>query len=179
MEENLDFLSESSTAVEVSQELRQLAERLTELEFNYVTAQEKADQAKKTYDEFRCITLPNAFRMAGFTGIETVSGARVSIERKYYCSPNKNEADQDTMCNWLEQVGGGDLIKRQAIVDAAKIPDLIEAKIPHRQKRDVNTQSLKAWLKREVGEDGVQRIQLEDIPDCIHFICLDEAVVKV
>jgi len=179
-EQNLSFLEEGSNVAEVMKELRAMAEQMTKLEFEYVTLQEKAEQAKKIYDEFRCVTLPNAFRLAGVTGLETTSGARVSIERKYYCSPNKNEEDQNTMCEWLEQVGGDDLIKRQAIVDQAKIPDLIAAGIPHTQKRDVNTNSLKAWLKRAVGEGGnVATVKLEDVPPCMHFVCLDEAIVKV
>lgn len=183
--DSLDFLEEdddpkSKTAMEVMAELRSMAEKLTELEFNYVTLQEKMEQAKKIYDEYRCVTLPNAFRMAGLLGVETTSGARVTVERKYYCSPNKNPEDQAIMIKWLEQHGGEDLIKSQAIVDAAQISKLIEFKIPHAQKKEVNTNSLKAWLKREVGEGkGVANIKLEDVPNVMHFICLDEAVVKI
>lgn len=180
--DGLDFLveDEHKSAMEIQKDLAKMAETLTELEFKYITAQEKMEQAKKLYDEFRCVTLPNAFRMAGVLGIETTQGARVMVERKYYCTPNKGEEDQKIMMNWLEKNGGNDLIKRQAIVDAAQIQKLIEAKIPHSQKKEVNTQSLKAWLKRCVGENkNVATIKIEDIPPCMHFVCLDEAVVKL
>lgn len=161
-------------------DLRKMADTLVRLEFEYVTAKEKMEQAEKTYNEFKSLTLPNAFRMAGIMGLDTNDGAHVSITRKYYCSPNKNEADQDIMCNWLEQNGGEDLIKRKAIVDEAQIQRLKEAAIPHTQKRDVNTQSLKAWLKRAIGDDkNVATIELENIPSCMHFVMLDEAEVKI
>jgi sulfatase maturation enzyme AslB (radical SAM superfamily) len=183
--EDLSFLEEgegalSPESISIMNDLKVMAETLVKLEFNYVTANEKAEQAKKIYDEYRCITLPNAFRLAGFSSVETTSGARVEVKREYHCSPNKNESDQDTMCNWLEKEGGGDLIKRQANVDSAQIPKLIQYAIPHTQKREVNTQSLKAWLKRALGEDkNVATIKLEDIPPCLHFICVDAAEVSI
>lgn len=180
--DSLDFLTEEEpkTAMQVQAELAAMADTLTKLEFEYVTALEKMEQAKKIYDEFRCVTLPNAFRMAGLLGVVTTHGARVTIERKYYCTPNKNEEDQKIMIDWLEKNGGKDLIKRQAIVDATKIPLLVELKIPHTQKRDVNTNSLKAWLKREVGENNnVANIKIEDVPPCMHFVCMDEAKIQM
>ena len=177
MSDELGFLDEgvmeeSKTIIE---EMRAMADRLVEMEFNYTTLQEKANQAKKLYDEFRCVTVPTAFRMAGITSLETTGGARINIRRKYYCSPNKNEEDQKSMCDWLREHNGGDLIKSKAVVDSTQIPKLLEAGIPHTQQTEVNTTSLKAWLKREVGEGSVATIKLEEIPPYMHFIQMDEA----
>jgi hypothetical protein len=108
---------------------------------------------------------------AGVSSLDLITGGRLSYEHKYYCQPNKNAADKNVIADWLRQHGGEHLIKDQAYVDGALIDKLKESGIPYIEKDDINTNSLKAFIKDKLGGQGggTQQLTLEDIPACIHF----------
>jgi len=85
-------------------------------------------------------------------------------------TPNKNENDKQTMVEWLRANDGGFLVKEKASVDGAQIELLKAASIPYTEIDDINTNSLKAFLKDKIGAaGGIAQIQIQDIPSCIHF----------
>jgi hypothetical protein len=106
----------------------------------------------------------------GVTKIELASGGMMVYNRKFYCQPNKNNTDKQKMAQWLRNNGGEDLITEQATVPGSKIDDLKAAGIPFVEIDDINTNSLKAFLKDKIGANGgIAQIQISDIPECMHF----------
>ena len=62
------------------------------------------------------------------------------------------------------------LIKDNAIVDGSSIGALEENGVPYARKTEVNTTSLKAFLRDKLGvTSGVAQITIDDIPACMHF----------
>ena len=107
---------------------------------------------------------------AGVENLKLTDGHMLSVKRAYYCSPNKNADDKKIIADWLEANGGGHLIKKTITAGEDSIAALKEAGIPFAEDSAVNTASLKSFLKDKLGiTSGVAQIQMEDIPNCIHF----------
>lgn len=154
------------------------AKRLLELKWDMEEKEEAYLESKKQYDEFRCVTLPTFMKMSGLDVIATVGGARVEVKSKYYCKPNKNEADMDIMEEFLQEHKMAALVKKQAVVETNNIPLLEQVGVPFTATREINTNSLKAWLKDQVGGNGGrEQIKMEDIPKCMHFVRMEECEI--
>lgn len=154
----------------VLKNLTQMGEHLKKLNIKMLEAQAAAEQAKKEYEHYANNVMPMAMHSAGLEDITLASGGKMSIKRAYYCSPNKNAADQAIMREWLINNGGEHLIKDNAIVDGSSISDLEKNGVPYARKTEVNTTSLKAFLRDKLGvTSGVAQITIDDIPACMHF----------
>jgi len=181
MSDDVSFLEEeegvSSTAI-----LRDVADKarhLLELKWDMDEKEEAYLEAKKLYDEFRCTTLPTYMEMTGLESIVTAGGAKVEVVSKYYCSPNKNEKDLDTMEKFLSSHGMQTLVNKEVVTPETTIPLLEEAGIPFTVVRAINTNSLKAWLKDQIGANGgKQQFGIQDIPDCMHFVQIKECEIS-
>ena len=107
---------------------------------------------------------------AGVDSIGLSSGGSLKVKRNFYCQPNKNPEDRKKIVEWLRANGGGHLVKHDASVSAEDMDKLEQNGIPFVENTNVNTTSLKAFLKDKIGATtGVQQITLEEIPACIHF----------
>jgi hypothetical protein len=147
-----------------------MGEHLKELRLKMIKAEAEFKQAQKEHDYYASSVLPMEMFNAGVSEIKLMSGGTMSYERKFYCQPNKNAEDKQIMAKWLHDNGGGHLIKAKAEVDGAQIDLLRESAIPFTEIEDVNTQSLKAFLKDKIGASGGSvQIQIADIPACMHF----------
>lgn len=154
----------------VLKNLSSMGERLKKLKLDWLKASAIAEQAKKEYDYYASSVLPMEMFNAGVSELKLLSGGVMSYERKFYCQPNKNEADKAVMAEWLRANGGGELIKEKASVDGAQIDSLKAAGIPYTEIDDINTNSLKAFLKDKIGAGGgTVQIQITEIPECMHF----------
>ncbi len=61
-----------------------------------------------------------------------------------------------------------------------QIENLKKSDVPYVEKWDMNTNSLKAWIKSQLGADGGEaQFSIQDIPDCVHFSQIDEAEIKI
>lgn len=163
---------------EVIKDISEKAKILMNLKKTYEKAEEAFKQAEKQYNTYRCVTLPALMQMNGVNALTLDDGTKVGIADKFYCSPNKNDLDQNTMVNWLRDNGGDDLVKSEAHVDKAFIAALKQTSIPFVEQTKVNTNSLKAWLRAQLGADGgVAQIQMADIPECMHFTEVSECTI--
>lgn len=170
-EDNLDYLkpiqAEDKT---VLKNLSAMGETLKELNLAMLKAQEKADRAKKAYEHYANVIIPQEMFSAGIDSISLATGGRLTVKRNFYCQPNKNEEDRKKIVKWLRENGGGHLVKHDATVAAVDMEKLEKSGIPFAENTSVNTTSLKAFLKDKIGATtGVQQIAVEDIPACIHF----------
>jgi hypothetical protein len=154
----------------VLKNLSKMGEELKRLKIKMVEAETVYDAAKKEYEYYANTVLPMEMYNAGVSRVDLLDGGVMTYERKYFCTPNKNEVDKKLMADWLREHGGDSLVKERAAVDGSKIDELRKAGIPFTEICDFNTNSLKAFLKSQIGAaGGVAQIQLEDIPACMHF----------
>ena len=162
------FMTAKDTSV--LKNLSAMGDHLRELKEKMLKLQAEAELAKQEYDHYASNIMPTAMHAAGVESLALANGGMLSVKRAYYCSPNKNEADQKTMIDWLRANDGGHLIKQSVTAGADSIDALKAAGIPFAENNQVNTSSLKAFIKDKLGiTSGVAQINVDDIPKCIHF----------
>lgn len=154
----------------VLKNLSAMGEKLKELKANMLATQAAAEQAKKEFEHYANVIIPQEMFSAGVEGIMLASGGSLKVKRNFYCQPNKNDEDKKIITDWLRANGGEHLVKSEAKVPETEIGKLKKNNIAFVESTNVNTQSLKAFLKDKIGATtGVQQIAIEDIPACIHF----------
>jgi hypothetical protein len=116
---------------------------------------------------------------AGVEELKLMSGGVLTYNRKFHCTPNKNEEDKRFLADWLRAHNAPDkLIKQRAAVDASQIQKLKDDGIPYTEICDFNTNSLKAFLMDLIGaKGGTPQVQATEIPDVAHFS--EEGVVSI
>lgn len=173
MEENLDYLTDTAIKQEdkgVLKNLSEMGEKLKQLQLKMLETQTLAEAAKKEYEHYANVIIPQEMFSAGVDSIGLATGGSLKVKRNFYCQPNKNEADRKKIVEWLRANGGGHLVKHDASVSAEDMEKLDAQGIPYIENTSVNTISLKAFLKDKIGATtGIQQIAVEDIPTCIHF----------
>lgn len=174
------FLEGDNPAQAVMTDISNKAKRLMELKWAMEEAEQAYEDAKRQYDEYRCVTLPNLMKMAGIGAVRLDNGAMVEVTTKYYCKPNKNPEDMRVITQFLETHGMDSVIKKSIVVPPVYLPKLQETGIDYEEKSEINTNSLKAMLKDAVGANGgTPIISEEEIPKCIHFVHVDECDIQV
>lgn len=170
-ENDLSYLENISTQDKgVLKNLSTMGEKLKELQLKMLETQAAAEQAKKEFEHYANVIIPQEMFSAGVDSIGLASGGSLKVKRNFYCQPNKNAEDKKKIVEWLRANGGGHLVKHDASVSAEDMEKLEKNGIPFIENTSVNTTSLKAFLKDKIGATtGVQQIQVEDIPACIHF----------
>ena len=171
-ENNFDYLSTgvSETDKSILKNLSVMGEKLKELQLKMVETAAAAEQAKKEYEHYANVLIPQEMFSVGVDSIGLSSGGQLKVKRNFYCQPNKNAEDKKKIVEWLRANGGGHLVKHDASVSAEDMEKLSQNGIPFIENTQVNTTSLKAFLKDKIGATtGVQQITVEDIPECIHF----------
>lgn len=137
------------------------------------------NEAKKDFEHYKSSVVIPAMQASGIHALEDDNGNLVKLERSYHCSPNKGDADQQKIIEWLKQQNGDFLLKTKAIVEQEALDKLRAAGIPHVEKSDINTQSLKAFFLDWLGlKGGIAKGRMEDIPACAHFTMTQEVVVN-
>jgi len=90
--------------------------------------------------------------------------------KRFLCQPNRNVADKQIMADWVRAHDGENIIKTKAEVNGSQIENLRTASIPYTEINDIKDKVLKSFLKNKiVANDSTKRIQVKDIPACIHF----------
>lgn len=171
-ENDFDYLSSGIQTEDkgILKNLSEMGEKLKELQIKMLEAQAAADQAKKEYEHYANVIIPSEMFSAGVDSIGLSSGGSLKVKHNFYCQPNKNAEDRKKIVEWLRANGGGHIVKNNATVATDDIEKLKADGIPYVENTEVNTTSLKAFIKDKIGATtGVQQIRVEDIPECIHF----------
>ena len=167
------FLQDASIQVQdqaVLKNISQLGERLKQLRVRMLETEATAAQAKKEYEHYANTVIPQQMFAAGVDCVGLSSGGMLHVKRNFYCQPNKNPEDRAKIVEWLRDNGGDYLVKHDATVSPDNMDMLANAGIPFVENTSVNTTSLKAFIKDKLGvTTGVQQIQPDTIPACIHF----------
>lgn len=167
---DFDYLRVQEGDISVLKNITTMGEHLKKLKVRVLAAEAELKAAKKEHDYYASSILPMEMFNAGLSEIRLISGEMMRYERKFYCQPNKNAADRKIIYDWLKDNDGEFLIKEKATVDGAQIDKLKESGIPYIEYGDVNTNSLKSFLKDKIGAGGgTVQLEIADIPECIHF----------
>lgn len=167
--DEFDFLT-TNTDQNVLKNLSKMGDHLKDLKLKMLKSQAQYEQDKKEYDYYSSSVLPMEMFNAGVAEVKLMSGGVMTYERKFYCQPNKNAADKQIMAEWLRKNDGGHLVKETGQVIGENLGKLQAAGIPYVEIDDINTNSLKAFLKDKIGAaGGMVQVQIQDIPDCMHF----------
>lgn len=170
MENEFDYLYIDNQDKNVLKNLSKMGEQLKKLKVDMLAAATAAETAKKAYEHYANVVIPQEMFSAGVDSIGLVSGGSLKLKRNFYCQPNKNAEERKRIVDWLRANGGEHLVKHDASVSAEDMSKLDAQGIPYIENTSVNTTSLKAFLKDKIGvTTGIQQIAVEDIPDCIHF----------
>jgi hypothetical protein len=160
----------SETDSNVLSNLSKMGEHLKALKIKFLEAEAVYNEAKKELDYYAGTVLPTEMMNAGVSRVDLFDGGVMEYIRAYHISPNKNSKDKMIMAEWLREHGGDYLVKEQAAVDGAQIDKLKASGIPYVEICDMNSNSLKAFLKDKIGAGGgVAQIQISDIPEVMHF----------
>lgn len=172
-ENDFDYLTDNTISSQdkgILKNLSIMGEKLKELQCKMLAAQVEADRAKKEFEHYANVVIPQEMFSAGIDSIGLSSGGSLKIKRNFYCQPSKGDADRKKIVEWLRANGGDHLVKHNASVSAEDMSKLEQNGIPYIENTNVNTTSLKAFLKDKIGATtGIQQISIEDIPACIHF----------
>jgi hypothetical protein len=169
-EDNYGHLKFETEDKQVLSRLRDMGEMLKSLKTKQLEAEAALDAAKKEYEHYANVILPSEMHAVGLDSITLTSGGMIKMKRNFYCQPNKNAEDRAKMAEWLRKNGGGHIIKNNATVASEDIDKLIAEDIAFIENTEINTNSLKAFLRDGIGvTTGVQQFEIDDIPACMHF----------
>jgi hypothetical protein len=147
-----------------------MGEQLKALKIAAEEAAVNAERAKKAYEHYANVIIPQEMFSAGINSISLKTGGTLSIKHNFYCQPNKNAEDRKKIVEWLRANDGGHIIEHDASVSAEDMDKLDKNGIPYIENTSVNTAKLKSFIKDGIGATtGVQRFTIDDIPACIHF----------
>lgn len=170
MSDVYDYLSIKSEDKQVISNLAEMGEQLKALKIAAEEAAVNAERAKKAYEHYANVIIPQEMFSAGINSISLKTGGTLSIKHNFYCQPNKNAEDRKKIVEWLRANDGGHIIEHDASVSAEDMDKLDKNGIPYIENTSVNTAKLKSFIKDGIGATtGVQRFTIDDIPACIHF----------
>ena len=160
----------SQTTNEIASNIARIGKHLMELHTKMLEAEAQFESAKKEYEHYANVIVPQEMFSAGIESMALANGGSIKLKRTYYCQPNKNLEDKAKIAEWLRQNGGEHIIKSKLSVSPEDKDTLENSGISYIENTEVNTTSLKAFLKDGLGiSSGVQKFTMEVIPKCIHF----------
>ena len=169
-EADADYLSISTSDKQVLKNLSNMGTKLKELYVAMLAAEEAAKQAKKEYEHYANVLLPQEMFSCGVESLSLAGGGMMQLKHNFYCQPNKNPADRKLIVDWLRANGGGHLVEHDATVASDDFDKLAETGIPFIENTVVNTAKLKSFIKDGIGAtSGVQKFTIDDVPKCAHF----------
>lgn len=177
-QEDTSFLE--NTQPNFAEDLRLAVELMADLKIKMDEAEEAYNRAKMAYDTYRSITMPQKLRNAGVEQCTLDDGMTVSIKQEVTCSPNKNDKDKAALCDWLHTHDADFLVKKTYSVGEQDLEKLKSLGINYMEQAAVNTNSLKSWLKSQLGLDGISAPVMEqaDVPEYIHFYVRETTEVR-
>jgi hypothetical protein len=175
-----DFNYEVNTSGTILEEVSAMATRLSQLEEKVRLAEEAFKLAKKEYETYSMVTLPNVFQTNGLSSMVLENGKKIVLTDKFSCQPQKSDEARKVVRDFLKAHSGDALIKENAIVSADDIEKLKSAGIQFSVTSDVNTNSLKSFLKEILGykENCIATVEEKDLPKQLGFWKWAEVEVK-
>lgn len=168
-----DWLDEVKVDSSAMSEVKKAVDKWRDLKFRRDEAEELFKNAEKQYNEFCNDVIAKVFRRNGLESLRLEDGSTVEVVEQVRCSITKD--GKNSVAAWLREHGAAQLVKSQLIVMPSAAPKLKEMGIGYDEEVNMNTNSVKAWVK---GELEVQNVSLEDLPKGLSWFMYDEIKVK-
>lgn len=173
-----------STDPMMLQQVKEAGKKLLELRAQMLIAEERFEQAKKAYDRYACVDLPQLFKNNGMDMISMQDGTQLRVITKTKASILKGKDDGKSslksITQWLRNHNSEQLISSECIVPASQLEKLKAAGVIFEEKTTVNTNSLKALIIDMLGQTGSPAIiTKDDLPQGLSFYQWDEMEVTV
>lgn len=168
-----DWLEEVGADATAMAAVHKAVDKWRELRFKRDEAESRFKAAEKVYNDFCNDVVAKLFRQNGLEALKLEDGSTVEVVEKIRCSIQKDSKKQ--VADWLRQHQADNLVKSQLIVMPSAAPKLKELGIGYDEEVDMNTNSVKAWVK---GEMNVQNISVDDLPKGLSWYEYDEIQVK-
>lgn len=142
--------------------ISRLGARQVELEGEVADLEAKLKAKKRDLLQVSQVDLPEAMAAAGFAEFRLSTGERVKVEEGV--DANIKAANRERAHAWLDKHGFGDLVKRQVTANLGRDSDellkrlgevLGELEVPYETKEQVHPQTLKAFVREQLGQ-GVE-----------------------
>lgn len=127
---------------------------------------------KAEYDDYVKV-FAQVFRTNGLESLRLEDGSEVGVVAKVSCSIQK--AHKAEVADWLREHGAEQLVKAQLIVMPSAKQKLDELQIAYDEDVEMNTNSVKAWVR---GEMDMQNVGLDDLPKGLSWYVYDDVQVK-
>ena len=116
----------------------------------------------------------------GWTALPLAGGRKLELKESVFARFPKDDKAAE---KWLEDNGGGDMLKPTIVVDGRDetvIEALTSVGAEFTQKTDVNTNSLQAFFRRLLGQTkgSVRSIEPEEVPAAFSLFEKKEVVLK-
>ena len=169
-ENDYGYLNVKQEDKQVLKNLADMGEHLKELKQKMLEAEALFDAAKKDYEHYANVVVPQEMFSVGIDSVSLASGGKLTVKHNFYCQPNKNVEDRKKIVEWLRSHNGGHLVEHDATVSSEDFNKLEASGIPFIENTVVNTNKLKSFLKDGIGATtGVQQFSIDEIPACVHF----------
>lgn len=169
-----------TTNPQLLKEVQEQTQKLLQLEYEMMVAEDAYNQAKQRYTEYATKELPEKYLSAGISSLTTPEGRTIRIVTHTRASIKKGKDDgrsaKQSIAAWLRQHGGDNLIKSECIVDPEAKHLLVEVGVPFEEVTDINTNSLKAFIIDGLGQNGaVATLNVSDLPEGLSFYQWNQA----
>tara|TARA_R100001086_G_scaffold246458_2_gene178718 strand:+ start:324 stop:872 length:549 start_codon:yes stop_codon:yes gene_type:complete len=154
-------LEQESTSITVdtdkTKELSELCNEMLDLQEQVKRIEEQLKKKKDEVSKLSELEIPNLMQQAGVTSLKLADGS--SVEVKPFYAARIPQSKESEAFNWLTSNGHGDLIKNVVSLNFqrsqdneanALVQDLIDKGHNVSQKKNVNPQTLKAFVKDEI-----------------------------
>lgn len=175
MSDDLSFLENSQEQVSsnLMQSIQQNVKELRRLEWEMMEAEEAFNKKKQAFESYSRKVMPDIFKLNGLNSLVMEDGNVVSVVTKTAASVTKK--DKPSVCKWLREHNGENLVKESLEVPVSCKDALAEAGIDFSVVEDVNTNALKAFLLDALGQrEAPATITEADLPKGLSWYQWDE-----
>ena len=182
--EDKSFLESASASAMDMDSISNMVERLKAVDAKIEETEEELKRLKKIKEAISCEEIPNFLSNFGMSELKFEDGSKLTIKEEVFPSISKTDPiKQKQAYNWLSQNGAGHLIKNELVVGdfTKEVEDFLFKKgFSFKTKKEVNTQSLKAFFRDQLGinKNSKQKITVNDIPEFISCFMKKTTVIK-
>ena len=142
-----------------------------------------AKYAKAEYELIVSGAMPSVMAKAGVAKFTTEEGAEWTNKTQVFASlPKEDPLARERALKWINEQGGGSLIKDQLVVESPT-QDLInevKGKFPMERKQDIHPSTLKAFMSDLLGykKGSTARMTEDEVPPELHVYVKNTVSVK-
>lgn len=166
-------LGDISPLAEEATRLANLAELLDKL----------TTQVNKELDYLTCVIMPTIMADNKVANYTLENGVKVASKTSVYASlPKEDQAARERALKWINEQGGGGLIKDKLVVESPTqdLIDSVKGKFPMERLRDVHPATLKSFVSDLLGykKGSVAKVTEDEIPPELHVYVKNAVTVK-